>query len=93
MNAFQIGAIVGSIVSGAIVGAIPMVCGIKKKKLGLAIGGFFACLVASFLLGLILSVPVCAVFLIFILKKDKTAENTVVETVTDYVPENKNDET
>ena len=93
MNAFQIGAIVGSIVSGAVVGAVPAVCGIKKKKIGLAIGGFFACLVASFLLGLILSVPICAIFLFFIFKKTKTAENTVVESDTDYVPENKTDET
>ena len=75
MNAFTLGAIIGSIISGAIVGAIPAVCGVIKHKLGLAIGGFFACLVASFLLGLILSVPVCAIFLFLIFKQPKKAES------------------
>ena len=68
-TAYVFGAIIGSILSGAIVGAIPAICGAIKHKVGLAIGGFFACLVASFLLGLILSIPVCAVFLYFIFKK------------------------
>ena len=75
MNEYMIGAIIGSIISGAIVGAIPAICGAIKHKLGLAIGGFFACLVASFLLGLILSVPVCAIFLFLIFKKPKKAES------------------
>ena len=67
--AFIFGAIIGSIISGAIVGAIPAICGAIKHKVGLAIGGFFACVAASVLLGLILSVPVCAVFLYLIFKK------------------------
>ena len=69
MDAFAIGAILGSIISGALVGAVPAICGAIKRKIGLAIGGFFACLVASFLLGLVLSVPVCAVFMFFIFKR------------------------
>ena len=75
MDAFTLGTIIGSIFSGAIVGAVPAICGAIKHKIGLAIGGFFACIVASFLLGLILSVPTCAVFLFFIFKKPKAAEN------------------
>ena len=71
MDAYAWGAIIGSILSGVLVGAIPAICGAVKHKIGLAIGGFFACLVASFLLGLLLSVPVCAVFLFFIFKKPK----------------------
>lgn len=71
MDAFMFGAIIGSIMSGAIVGAIPAICGAIKHKIGLAVGGFFACLVASILLGLILSVPTCAVFMFFIFKKPK----------------------
>lgn len=74
MSAFTFGAIIGSILSGALVGAVPAICGAIKHKVGLAIGGFFACLVASFLLGLILSVPTCAVFLFLIFKKPKTSE-------------------
>ncbi len=75
MDAFTFGAIVGSIVSGAVVGAVPAICGAIKQKAGLAIGGFFACVFVSFLLGLILSVPTCAVFLFLIFKKSKSAEN------------------
>lgn len=61
--------IIGSIIAGVIVGAIPAVCGAVKGKIGLAIGGFFACLVSAFLFGLLLAIPVCAVFLFFIFKK------------------------
>lgn len=61
--------IIGSIIAGVIVGAIPAVCGAIKGKIGLAIGGFFACLVSAFLLGLLLAIPVCAVFLFLIFRK------------------------
>ena len=77
MNEYLIGAIIGSLLSGALVGAIPAICGAIKRKLGLAIGGFFACLVSSVLLGLILSVPVCAVFLFLIFKKENKNEENV----------------
>ena len=59
----------GALIGGVIVGLIPAVCGAVKGKIGLAIGGFFACVVASFILGMILSLPVCAIFLFLILKK------------------------
>lgn len=69
MDAFAFGAFLGSLISGAIVGAIPAICGAMKQKINLAIGGFFACIVASFVLGLVLSIPVCAIFLFLIFKK------------------------
>ena len=75
MDAFTFGAIIGSIISGAIIGAVPAICGAIKHKIGLAIGGFLSCLVASFLLGLILSVPTCAVFLFLIFKKTNNNSN------------------
>ena len=71
MDSFTFGAIIGSILSGAVVGAVPAICGAIKHKIGLAIGGFFACLVGSLLLGLILSVPLCALFLFLIFKKNQ----------------------
>ena len=80
MVAFTFSVIIGSILSGAIVGAIPAICGAIKHKIGLAIGGFFACLVASLLLGLILSVPTCAVFLFLIFKKEKSTESNSANT-------------
>ena len=81
MEGYAQGVIVGSIIGGAIVGAVPAICGAVKNKIGLAIGGFFACLVASFLLGLILSVPVCAVFTFLIFRKPKAAKEVSQEPV------------
>ena len=75
--AYILGVIVGAVIAGSIVGAVPAICGAIKHKIGLAIGGFFACLVAHFILGLILSVPTCAVFLFFIFKKPKAAAEEV----------------
>ena len=72
--AYTFGVIIGAIFMGAAIGAIPAICGAVKQKIGLAIGGFFACLGAQFLIGLILSIPMCALFLFFIFKKPKTVE-------------------
>ncbi len=69
------GRVLGALVAGLIVGAIPAITGAVKGKIAYAIGGFFACLVASILLGLILSVPVCAVFLYFIFKESNENNN------------------
>ena len=68
---FVLSAIIGSLISGAVVGAIPAICGAKKQKLKLGILGFFTCVICSFLLGLLLSVPACAVFLYLIFKPEK----------------------
>ena len=69
-----LGVFIGIVFMGAAIGAIPAICGAVKHKIGLAIGGFFACLGAQFLMGLILSIPMCALFLFFIFKKPKTVE-------------------
>jgi MFS family permease len=71
--AYAIGTIVGSLVSGALVGLVPLIMGLKKNFKGLAIGGFVACLVGSFLMGLLLSVPICVVFAVIIAVKAKKA--------------------
>ena len=70
-TAFNIGRIVGALVMGVALGLVPLITGLKKDKKGLAIGGFFACLVGTFILGLILGAPVCAVFTYLINKKSK----------------------
>ncbi len=73
MNAYSAGILFGSIIMGLITGAVPGICGIVKKKIPLAIGGFFACFIGHFVLGLILSIPLCIIFtvLIFVLKPKK----------------------
>ena len=69
MDEYTLGVILGAIFSGAIIGAIPAICGAIKGKIQLSIIGFFACLVSSLILGMILAIPVCAVFLWLIFKK------------------------
>jgi len=59
--------IVGLLV-GIAVGMIPAISGAVKGKIGLAIGGFFACAVSGVIFGLLLAVPVCAVFMFLIFK-------------------------
>ncbi|MBR2721262.1 MAG: hypothetical protein IKB75_00600 [Clostridia bacterium] len=68
---FTLWSVIGSILAGALVGAVPAICGAIKQKIGLAIGGFFACIAASLLLGLILSVPTCALFTFLIFKTSR----------------------
>ena len=47
---------------GILVGIIPVVIGAIKQRLGLGIGGFFACAISGLILGLLLAVPVCGFF-------------------------------
>ena len=63
--------VIGSLIGGAIVGAIPAICGFVKQKQVLGVIAFISCVVSGFLLGLILSVPVAIVFLAIIFKKSK----------------------
>ena len=39
-----IAALIGSLIVGGFLGLVPLICGLVKKRIGLAIGGFFACL-------------------------------------------------
>jgi hypothetical protein len=69
MDLSTLAPIIGALFAGVIVGAVPAICGAVKGKIGLAIGGFVACLVSAFVLGLLLAIPVCAIFLFLIFKK------------------------
>lgn len=73
--------VLGALIAGALIGAVPAICGAIKGKIGLAVGGFFACLVCSLILGMILSIPCCAVFLFFIFRKPTDGAGTKDETV------------
>lgn len=69
-TAFTIGMIFGALAVGLITGIIVLIAGIRKDKIGLGIGGFFACLICGCLLGLILALPCCGIFIYLILKND-----------------------
>ena len=67
MDAYTIGVLVGALVFGLVIGSIPAIYGIKKGKKGLAIGGFFTCLILGFLFGALPALVVCGIFL-FVIK-------------------------
>ncbi len=54
---------------GLVVGLVPVIVGGLKGRLGLGVGGFFACAVAGAILGLILAGPVCGLFVWLIVKR------------------------
>lgn len=74
-GAYLLGVIVGSLIMGAIVGAIPAILGLVKKQTMLGIVGFIACVVGNFILGLLLSLPICIGFTIAIFVKAKNNQN------------------
>ena len=64
-----IAALIGSLIVGGFLGLVPLICGLVKKRIGLAIG-----LGGGLLLGLILAVPMCVLFTVLIfVTKSKTA--------------------
>lgn len=70
-NAYTIGLLIGSLLVGTVCGLAPLITGLIKKRAGLGIVGFISCLVGSFILGIILGLPVAVIFtLIIALKKD-----------------------
>ena len=68
MNAYMTGVIFGALIVGIVIGAIPAITGAIKGKIGLALGGFAACVASSMVLGALLAIPVCAVFLFLIFR-------------------------
>ena len=83
MDVARLISLVRTLFSGVIVGAIPAVWGIKREQKILAIAGFFACLVAHFILGGLLSIPVCALFLCLIFKNSRSHKNNNDDTKSD----------
>ncbi|MBP2649882.1 MAG: hypothetical protein H6Q74_707 [Firmicutes bacterium] len=68
-------AIIGFL-AGLVIGIIPMIFGAMRGKIGLAFGGFIACVISGALLGLLLAVPVAGIFVYLIAKQ--TNNKTVV---------------
>jgi hypothetical protein len=65
--------IIGAIVAGAICGLVPLVYGIARGHTGLAVGGFLACLVGGVVLGVLLAVPLAALFAWLIWRNTRVA--------------------
>jgi hypothetical protein len=58
----------GALAAGLVIGAIPAITGGVKGKLGLGISGLAACVVGSLILGMFLSIPLCAIFMYLIFR-------------------------
>ncbi len=77
----------GALIAGLIIGAIPAIAGATKGRIGLGLGGFASCVVGSLLLGMILSIPLCAIFMYLIFKKSNENGQEAVNTYnTNYIP-------
>lgn len=63
---FAVLALVTGFFIGFGIGLVPLICGIVKKRIGLALGGFFGCLLGGAVFGVYLAVPVCCLFTILI---------------------------
>lgn len=61
----------GALLTGIIIGLIPIIYGLKKEKIGLAIGGFFVCVISGLFFGLLLAIPAVTVVVYLIWKKSK----------------------
>jgi len=68
------GLILGGLV-GVFSGCVPLIYGVSKNQLGLALGGFFACTVSGCVLGAILAFPMAGVFFYLIRNNPKSTRN------------------
>ena len=68
------GIIFGTI-EGLLLGLIPLITGMKRNRPGLALGGFFACVVAGAVGGFILGIPTSALFWWLIKKAENKSKD------------------
>jgi hypothetical protein len=66
-------AVVAALVAGVICGLFPLVYGLTRGRTSLAAGGFVACVVGGFILGLILAVPMAVLFCWLIHRRSRVA--------------------
>ena len=60
--------VLGALLSGLIIGAIPLFYGAFRQKLALGVSGFILCIISALILGAILALPVAAIF-VFLIKR------------------------
>lgn len=68
MSIFTLGVFIGSLIMGMMIGSVTAICGVVKGKTLYGVLGFFSCVIAALVLGIILVLPVSAVFLWLIFK-------------------------
>ena len=75
MSTFDLSVFIGALITGSIIGAVPAICGAIKGKLVLGLTGFAACVISGLVLGALLAIPVCAIFIFLIFKPAKASES------------------
>lgn len=84
LTQIQAGLIFGAIL-GFIIGLIPLILGIVKKKVKFGLVGFIGAIIGNTILGLILSIPIVAISVYFIFQKNPS---TAAEANTSGVSDN-----
>ena len=76
-------AAISALITGAMIGAVPLMCGLMNGKKNLGIIGFFVCLAAYWMVGLFFALVACLIFVYLILKEKKAdpAKETTAEEV------------
>lgn len=72
LSPFQAGILLGAGL-GFILGLIPLILGIIKKRIKIGVFGFIGAIVGNAVLGLLLSIPIVGVCIYLILKKSPIA--------------------
>ena len=75
MTPLEFGGLVFGTIEGLLLGLIPLITGMKKNQPGLAIGGFFACIVVGAVGGFILGIPAAALFWWLIKKAENKSKD------------------
>jgi hypothetical protein len=65
---------IGAVAAGGLCGLVPLVYGLARSETGLALLGFAACLVGGALLGVLLAVPIAALFAWLIWRESREAQ-------------------
>lgn len=66
MSQYQQGLLFWALVAGALCGLVPLIVGYHRRQISVGIVGLICCIIAGFILGIILALPVAAVFTIII---------------------------
>ncbi len=80
---FQAGLLFGALLGGAIVGLLPLLVGLRRGRRTFAWASWVSCIVANFLLGIFLSVPLAVVLTVVVLCMERQDDNLICTTQTE----------
>ncbi len=84
---FQAGILVGALIAGAIVGLLPLIVALWRGRRTFALVSWASCILANFILGVFLSIPVAVVLTVVVLcLSRRDARVPVRPQVVDAVP-------